>query len=111
MSNVVLIGGLDSVTALITVVMTLGGGTGLYGIVLAVRAWRRGDIEDDDKIIVRLNADSKAQRVRANEAEAERDEKARLANLLMEQAVRYRLQIIALGGTPMDMEVMRKELL
>jgi hypothetical protein len=102
---------MDKITALVGAVLGLGGGLGLTGIVLAVRAWKRGDIEDDDKIIVRLNADSKTQRTRANELEAERDEKARLANLLMEQAVRYRLQIIALGGTPMDMEVMRKELL
>lgn len=101
---------MDKVTALISAVLTLGGGLGLMGIVLAVRAWRRGDIEDDDKIIVRLNADSKAQRARANKLEGERDEQVRQKNLYIEQAVRYRLQIIALGGTPMDMEVMRKEL-
>jgi len=101
---------MDKVTALISAVLTLGGGLGLMGIVLAVRAWRRGDIEDDDKIIVRLNADSKAQRARANALEVERDEETRLKNLWKEQSVRYRLQVIALGGEPLDMLPLKKEL-
>ena len=101
---------MDKVTALTTAVLSLGGGLGLTGIVLAYRAWKRGDIEDDDKIIVRLNTDSKAQRARANGLEIERDEETRQKNFWQEQAVRYRLQIIALGGEPLDMMPLKKEL-
>lgn len=101
---------MDKLTAALGAILALGGGLGLTGIVVAVRQWKRGEIEDDDSIIKRLNADSKSQRSRANAAEVERDEEARQKNLYKEQAIRYRLQIIALGGEPKDMEVLKEEL-
>ncbi len=101
---------MDKLTALLGAILALGGGLGLTGIVVAIRQWKRGEIEDDDSIIKRLNADSKSQRTRANAAELERDREAREKNLWKEQAIRYRLQIVALQGEPVDMEVYRKEL-
>ncbi len=101
---------MDSLTALLGAILALGGGTGLVGIVWAVRLWKRGAIEDDNAIITRLNDDSKAQRSRANSAEEREQAVIRERNQIMEQAIRYRLQLIAAGVQPMDMEVMRKEL-
>lgn len=101
---------MDNLTALLGAILALGGGTGLVGIVWAVRLWKRGAIEDDNSIITRLNEDSKAQRERANTAEHENLVVIRERNQIMEQAIRYRLQLIAAGVEPLDMEVMRKEL-
>lgn len=101
---------MDNLTALLGAILALGGGTGLVGIVWAVRLWKRGAIEDDNSIITRLNDDSKAQRERANAAEAREQVVIRERNLIMEQAIRYRLQLIAAGVEPLDMDVMRREL-
>lgn len=101
---------MDKLTALLSAILALGGGLGLTGIVVAIRQWKRGEIEDDDSIIKRLNADSKSQRARAVSAENERDREQREKNLWKEQAIRYRLQVIALQGSPLDMEVLKKEL-
>lgn len=101
---------MGNLTALLGAILALGGGTGLVGIVWAVRLWKRGAIEDDNAIITRLNEDSKAQRERANAAEAREQAVIRERNLIMEQAIRYRLQLIAANVEPIDMEVMRREL-
>lgn len=101
---------MDNLTALLGAILALGGGTGLVGIVWAVRLWKRGAIEDDNSIITRLNEDSKAQRDRANAAEAREQVVIRERNQIMEQAIRYRLQLIAAGVEPLDMDVMRREL-
>jgi hypothetical protein len=101
---------MDKLTALLGAILALGGGTGLVGIVWAVRLWKRGAIEDDNSIIARLNEDSKAQRERANAAEGREQVVIRERNQIMEQAIRYRLQIIALGAEPLDMDIMKKEL-
>lgn len=101
---------MDNLTALLGAILALGGGTGLIGIVWALRLWKRGAIEDDNSIITRLNEDSKAQRDRANAAEAREQVVIRERNQIMEQAIRYRLQLIAAQVEPIDMDVMRKEL-
>lgn len=101
---------MDNLTTLLAGILALGGGTGLIGIVWAVRLWKRGAIEDDNSIITRLNEDSKAQRDRANAAEAREQVVIRERNQIMEQAIRYRLQLIAASVEPVDMDVMRREL-
>lgn len=101
---------MDNLTALLGAILALGGGTGLVGIVWAVRLWKRGAIEDDNSIITRLNDDSKTQRARAVAAEKETQAISRERNQMAEQAIRYRLQLIAANVEPHDMEVMRREL-
>lgn len=81
-------GGLD-LNALVT--LLIGGGLAglLAAIVSGYRSWKRGKLEDEETLIARLNADSKAQGDRADLAEQRladvRAEADRVANELRAQ--------------------------
>lgn len=93
----------DTVTALVGALLGVGGAGGIVAIVGAYRSYRKGRIEDEETIIVRLNNDNKVQRARVKELEAEKEIAVQLKDYHREQAAVFRLQVIQLQGTPNDM--------
>lgn len=93
----------DTVTALVGALLGVGGAGGIVAIVGAYRSYKKGRIEDEETLIVRLNNDNKVQHARVTELEAKCENAVQLKDHYREQAAVYRLQVIQLQGTPNDM--------
>ncbi len=79
----------------LTVVIALCGGAGLVGIITAVRGWRTDRWANEGTLVQRLNEDSKQQGQRA-------DAEAREKRAWIDQAGRYRRQVVEAGDKPDD---------
>lgn len=72
------------------------GGTGGLGAIFALwRSHKKGKIEDEGTMIERLDKDNQSQHEQRKRAEDERDKAQATANMWMQQAIMYRLQMVA----------------
>lgn len=90
--------------AAIAVIFGVGGAGAVTAAVAAYRRIKSGKISDDESVIKRLYAELARKDQQLIGCGMEMEVLRRRANFWEEQAVRYRLQIVAAEGTPVDME-------
>lgn len=82
---------------LLAALLGVGGSGALAALWNVVRAARKGKLEDEETLIVRLNNENKKQQKKADDAEIEADKMRKQRNRASDQAARYRRRLISLG--------------
>lgn len=94
-----------SLQTLLGIIFGVGGTGAMTVAVVTYRRLREGKIGDDTALLKRVHGELERQEKRAENAETERDHEAKHKQHWREQAWTYRLQLLAVGIEPSDMEL------